>query len=230
VREGPCGGAWESRIVGRVFALVIFDCDGVLVDSEPISNRVLAQAITEVGLPMTTEESMATFMGRRWEDSLERIEARLGQPLPPGFSDSYRARRDAALAAELQPIPGVADAIARIPLERCVASSGAPEKIRFTLGHTGLLELFEGRIFSAHEVEHGKPAPDLFLHAAASMRVEPARCAVVEDTLVGIEAAVAAGMAAFGLCGHFDAETITAAGARPFQAMAELPGLLGFGA
>jgi HAD superfamily hydrolase (TIGR01509 family) len=220
----------ESPIVDRVLALVIFDCDGVLVDSEPISNRVLAQAITEIGLPTTTEESMATFMGRRWEDSLERIEARLGRPLPPGFSDSYRDRRDAALSAELQPVPGIAEAIARIPVERCVASSGAPEKTRFTLGHTGLLHLFEGRIFSAHEVEHGKPAPDLFLHAAATMGVEPARCAVVEDTEVGIEAAVAAGMAAFGFCGHFDAEAIATAGATPFATMAELPGLLGFSA
>ena len=215
--------------MAALLELVIFDNDGVLVDSEPISNRVLAQALTEAGLPTTTAQSMDAFMGRRWEDSLGLIEARHGRPLPAGFSDSYRARRDAALAAELEPVAGAAEALARIPLARCVASSGTPEKIRFTLEHTGLLELFEGRIFSAHEVERGKPAPDLFLHAAERMGVEPSRCAVVEDTIVGIEAATAAGMAAFGYCGHFDAETIAAAGARPFESMRELPGLLGPG-
>jgi HAD superfamily hydrolase (TIGR01509 family) len=206
--------------------LVIFDCDGVLVDSEWISNRVMAEAITDAGLPTTTEDCMRLFMGRRWEDSLGMIEGRLGRPLPADFTETYRARRDAALAAELEPVAGVAEAIARIPVERCVASSGAPEKIRFTLAHTGLLHLFEGRIFSAHEVEHGKPAPDLFLHAAGVMGHSPERCAVVEDTLVGIEAARAAGMRALGYAGHFDAAALAAAGAEPFESMEELPALV----
>lgn len=213
-----------------VFDLVIFDCDGVLVDSEPISNRVLAAAVTDLGLPMTAGESMAIFMGRRWDDSLARIEERLGRPVPADFTESYRAARDRALAAELEAVPGVAEAIARIPAERCVASSGAIEKTRFTLGHTGLLHLFEGRIFSGDEVEHGKPAPDLFLHAAESLGAQPARCAVIEDTLVGIAAARAAGMTAFGYCGHHDAEPVAAAGAHPFAEMAALPGLLGYAA
>jgi HAD superfamily hydrolase (TIGR01509 family) len=207
--------------------LVIFDCDGVLVDSEWISNRVMAEAITEAGLPTTTEECMRLFMGRRWEDSLEMIEARLGRPLPPEFTDSYIGRRDAALAAELEPVAGVAEAIARLPVDRCVASSGTPEKIRFTLGHTGLLHLFEGRIFSAHEVENGKPAPDLFLHAAQVMGHTPERCAVVEDTIVGIQAARAAGMRALGYAGHFDVAVLAAAGAEPFESMDELPALVG---
>ena len=205
---------------------MIFDCDGVLVDSEVIANRVLAAAITEAGLPMTTDESMQLFMGRRWEDSLFQIERRLGRPLPDDFSDAYRSRRDAALHAELQPVEGIAAAIERIPIPRCVASSGPVEKIRFTLGRTGLLELFEGRIFSAHEVEHGKPAPDVFLYAAERMGAEPSRCAVVEDSLVGVEGGLAAGMAVFGYCGHFDAEAMAAAGARPFATMDRLPGLL----
>ena len=205
---------------------MIFDCDGVLVDSEVIANRVLAAAITEAGLPMTTDESMQLFMGRRWEDSLFQIERRLGRPLPDDFSDAYRSRRDAALHAELQPVEGIAAAIERIPIPRCVASSGPAEKIRFTLGRTGLLELFEGRIFSAHEVEHGKPAPDVFLYAAERMGAEPSRCAVVEDSLVGVEGGLAAGMAVFGYCGHFDAEAMAAAGARPFATMDRLPGLL----
>ena len=205
---------------------MIFDCDGVLVDSEVIANRVLAAAITEAGLPMTTDESMQLFMGRRWEDSLFQIERRLGRPLPDDFSDAYRSRRDAALHAELQPVEGIAAAIERIPIPRCVASSGPVEKIRFTLGRTGLLELFEGRIFSAHEVKHGKPAPDVFLYAAERMGAEPSRCAVVEDSLVGVESGLAAGMTVFGYCGHFDAEAMAAAGARPFAAMALLPELL----
>ena len=211
-----------------MFELVIFDNDGVLVDSEPISNRVMAEAISAVGLPTTTEDSMRDFMGRRWEDSVAIVEDRLGRTLPEAFTTTYRERRDAALAAELGPVPGVAEAIARIPCARCVASSGAPEKIRFTLEHTGLLHLFDGRMFSAVEVKNGKPAPDLFLHAAARMGVTPERCAVVEDTVHGVEAGVAAGMAAFGYAWYFDSAVLEAAGAKAFTSMQELPGLLGF--
>jgi HAD superfamily hydrolase (TIGR01509 family) len=198
------------------------------VDSEPISNRVMAEAISDAGLPTTTDDSMREYMGRRWEDSVAIVEGRIGRALPADFTTRYRERRDAALAAELAPVPGVADAIARIPAARCVASSGAPEKIEFTLEHTGLLHLFEGRMFSAVEVERGKPAPDLFLHAAERMGVAPERCAVVEDTVHGVEAAVAAGMSAFGYAWYFEPEVLEAAGAVPFSSMDELPGLLGF--
>jgi HAD superfamily hydrolase (TIGR01509 family) len=215
-------------MLARLFELVIFDNDGVLVDSEPISNRVMAAAISDAGLPTTTEDSMREFMGRRWDDSVAIVEERLGRELPADFTTRYRERRDAALAAELKPVPGVAAAIARIPCKRCVASSGAPEKIRFTLEHTGLLHLFEDRMFSGMEVEHGKPAPDLFLHAAERMGVAPERCAVVEDTIHGIEAAVAAGMAAFGYAWYFDADALEAAGATAFTSMDVLPELLGF--
>jgi HAD superfamily hydrolase (TIGR01509 family) len=187
---------------------------------------VLAEVVAEAGLPMTTEECMSTFMGRQWEDSLVLIERELDRALPPEFTTDFRARRDAALAAELQPISGIADAIDRIPLERCVASSSGPEKIRRTLAHTGLLELFDGRIFSAAEVERGKPAPDLFLHAAARMGVEPRSCAVVEDTIVGVQAAEAAGMSAFGYCAHFAADAMAGERAVPFDSMEQLPELL----
>ena len=209
-----------------MFELVIFDCDGVLVDSEPISNRVMAEAITEAGLPITTAECMATFMGRRWEDSVAMIEARLGRKLPADFSSDYRARRDAALAVELEPVHGIAEAIDRIPLERCVASSSEPEKITASLTHTGLLDLFDGRIYSAHEVERGKPAPDLFRHAALEMGVAPERCAVIEDTIVGVRAARAAHMSAFGYCTYFAEKTMLSAGATPFSSMTMLSGLL----
>jgi HAD superfamily hydrolase (TIGR01509 family) len=137
-----------------------------------------------------------------------------------------RSRQERSIAAELQPIQGIAEAIERIPLERCVASSSGPDKIRATLAQTGLLDFFDGRIFSAHEVERGKPAPDLFLHAASKMGVAPQSCAVIEDTIVGVEGARAAGMSAFGFCAHFTAEVMTDAGATPFGSMAELPGLL----
>ena len=149
--------------------LVIFDCDGVLVDSEPISCRVMAEVMTEAGLPTTTEECMRDYMGRSWADSLRMIEQRLGEPVPAGFTEEFRGRRDEALEAEVEPVDGIAAALDRIEHEFCVASSGAPEKIRLTLGTTGLLDRFEGRIFSAVEVERGKPHPDLFLHAARAL-------------------------------------------------------------
>jgi HAD superfamily hydrolase (TIGR01509 family) len=130
----------------------------------------------------------------------------------------------AAFETELAPVPGVVQALDAIALESCVASSGPPEKIRWTLGHTGLLDRFEGRIFSATEVEHGKPAPDLFLHAAATMGWEPGDCAVVEDSGAGVQAALAAGMTPFGYAAVTPAAQLE--GARVFTAMAELPGLL----
>lgn len=213
-----------------MIALVIFDCDGVLVDSEPISCRVMAEALTAEGLPAATEDVYREFMGRAWEDSLAIIEERLGRPTREGFTEDFRSTRDAALASEVKAIPGVREAIAAIErkgVERCVASSGAHEKIRLTLGTTDLLELFENRIFSATEVERGKPAPDLFLHAARSMGVEPERCAVVEDTPVGIEAARAAGMHALAFVDNAPREALEAAGAHEiFDDMSELPCLV----
>jgi HAD superfamily hydrolase (TIGR01509 family) len=211
-----------------VIELVIFDCDGVLVDSEPISCRVMAEALTAEGLPYTTEEVYRDYMGRAWDDSLAMIEERLGRPASAGFTDRFRAARDAALATEVSPIPGVRDAIAALDaggVQRCVASSGAREKIRLTLGTTGLLPLFEGAIFSATdpEVERGKPAPDLFLHAARSMGFEPASCAVVEDTPVGIKAARAAGMRALAFVDNAPREALEEAGAHAaFARMDEL--------
>ena len=211
-----------------MISLVIFDCDGVLVDSEPTSNRILAEALTEAGLPYTQAESMRDFMGRAWEDSLADIERKLGGPAPEGFTEGFRERRDAAFQEGIEPIAGIRDALERIDAERCVASSGLPEKIRLTLGLTGLLDLFEDRIFSAAEVENGKPAPDLFLHAAGTMGHEPERCAVVEDTTVGVAAARAAGMTAIGYVDNVSEERLLEAGAhRTFGDMEELPSLLG---
>jgi HAD superfamily hydrolase (TIGR01509 family) len=144
--------------------------------------------------------------------------------LPEGFRRRYLDTMFAAFEEELQPVPGVAAALDAITLPNCVASSASLEKMRFTLGHTGLWDRFEGRIFSATEVEHGKPAPDLFLHAARSMGWAPGDCAVVEDSPAGVQAAVSAGMAVFGYAGTTPAERLD--GARVFTDMAELPALL----
>jgi HAD superfamily hydrolase (TIGR01509 family) len=209
-----------------VIQAVIFDCDGVLVDSEALSNRALSEALAEAGLVMSPAECRAAFMGRSWASCLELISERMGAPAPPGLEAGYRRRMGAAFERELLPVPGVEEALDRIDLPTCVASSGPHSKMRLSLGLTGLLPRFEGRIFSASEVEHGKPAPDLFLHAAKQMGWEPATCAVVEDAPVGAQAAAAAGMTAFGYAGDGDAPALAAAGARVFTEMSELPELL----
>ena len=172
------------RVALTVASAVIFDCDGVArrlrADLQPRAGR----AATEIGLPMTPEQSIETFMGRSWKPCSAWAEEQ-GAPLPEGFRRRYLDTMFAAFEEELEPVPGVAAALDAITLPDCVASSASLEKMRFTLGHTGLWDRFEGRIFSATEVEHGKPAPDLFLHAAASMGWEPADCAVVEDSPAG---------------------------------------------
>ena len=203
---------------------VIFDCDGVLVDSEAISNRVLAAMLTDIGLPTTPEESMASFLGRGWRTNADTIEARLGRPLGEDFHVRYHEATFAAFQQELELVPGVAAALDAISNPSCVASSGSHEKLRMTLGHTGLLERFEGRIFSADEVEHSKPAPDLFLHAAECMGWAPADCVVVEDSGAGVKAAHAAGMRVLGYAGRTDPALL--AGSAVFSRMEELPALL----
>jgi HAD superfamily hydrolase (TIGR01509 family) len=206
--------------------LVIFDCDGVLVDSEPISNRILAQRLSAIGLPTTIEDSYRDYMGRSWATCAALIEERLGHPLPPDFADAFHAEVFAAFERELVPVEGVEEAIDAFEVPTCVASSGAHERIRRALTVTGLLERFDGRIFSATEVERGKPAPDLFLLAARRMGAAPGRCAVVEDSPAGVQAARAAGMAVFGYAGRTPAALLQEAGARVFTSMRELPALL----
>ena len=195
----------------------------MLVDSEAISNRVLAGLLTGIGLPLTPEESIEAFMGRSWT-TIQAWTAERGTTITEDFRLEYRQAMFAAFEEELRPVPGVVGALDTITLPACVASSGSHEKIRFTLGHTGLLERFDGRIFSSTEVEHGKPAPDLFLHAAASMGWDPATTAVVEDSPAGVAAGVAAGMTVLGYAGATPAARLD--GARTFADMAELPGLL----
>ena len=207
--------------------LVIFDCDGVLVDTERVSNQVMADLLAEYGVSLSFEECVARFIGRSDAQCQLIAEALSGQPLPENFLDICEARTLALLEQELRPVPGIEALIAELHSPFCVASNGRREKMRFTLGKTGLLNYFAGKIFCVEDVALPKPAPDLFLHAARSCGADPARCVVIEDTPTGVRAARAAGMRVFGFAGLTPAASLLQAGADAvFFSMDELPGLL----
>jgi len=212
--------------------LVIFDCDGVLVDSEALAAPILAGLLTQLGLPTTAGDVDRDFKGRSWEHGLEVIRARRGGAEPwPELRSRYRAALFAAFDARLRPTPGVREALDALDaagVPRCVASSGDHERIRRGLRAAGLLDRFrDDAIFSVEDVAHGKPAPDLFLHAAATMGFDPATTVVVEDSVAGVQAGVAAGMRVLGYAPDgADPASLRAAGAEPFGDMAELPRLL----
>jgi HAD superfamily hydrolase (TIGR01509 family) len=212
-------------------ALVIFDCDGVLVDSEPISNHVLAGCLTRAGLPTSGAQATREYRGRLMSDVVARAEARLGAPLPPGFVAAYERARASAFERELQPVAGAAEAVRALTgagVGVCVASQGTLEKTELTLGLTGLRGLFEaGALFSAAAVARGKPHPDLFLHAARAMGADPRRTVVVEDTAIGVSAAVAAGMRVVGYAAEGDEAALDDGRAQMIHALAELPAVLG---
>ncbi|TAL03809.1 MAG: HAD family hydrolase [Rhodospirillaceae bacterium] len=210
--------------------LIIFDCDGVLVDSEPISNRVIVDLLAEAGWILSEDDSQRRFRGRRMDDVIAQIETHLGRPLPRDWLSQYEERRNAAFRQSLKPIPGIARVLACVAeLNRpmCVASSGSIAKTRMTLGLTGLASFFGDRLYSSSGLANGKPAPDLFLHAAAAMGFDPPQCVVIEDSLPGVQAAQAAGMRCFGYAADSDSEALKACGATCFTDMAALPGLLG---
>jgi HAD superfamily hydrolase (TIGR01509 family) len=214
------------------FDLIIFDCDGVLVDSEIISCRAHAATLTRHGYPITEDQVFDRFLGRSMRQATLEVEAELGRSLPDDFHTQVYAEIFRAFATSLQATPHVVETLAAIALPVCVASSGPPEKISASLNRVGLYDRFSPHIFSAVQVKHGKPAPDLFLFAAEQMKVPPARCLVIEDSVSGIAAALAAGMTVLGYhggshCrpGHVD--TLRAAGAAmTFDDMRELPGLI----
>ncbi|MCM2420869.1 MULTISPECIES: HAD family hydrolase [unclassified Streptomyces] len=211
------------------YDLIIFDNDGVLVDSEPISNRILAGCLTELGHPTSYEESIRDYMGSAMHRVHELVLERSGQKLPEDFNDVFHARVFEAFRRDLQPVPGVADVLGKLAAEGvpyCLASSGSHERIRVALHKTGLFEHFgEERIFSSQDVGRGKPAPDLFLHAAQVMGVAPGRCAVVEDSPLGVQAAVAAGMDVYGFTAMTSAAKLGDANAL-FSEMHELLDLI----
>ena len=181
--------------------LVIFDCDGVLIDSEIIACRIDAEELTAFGIPMTTEEAIRRFAGISQKDIRTMIERDIGRPLPSDYEKRITASVEKAMAGELQAVPGVREVIEQLSIPFCIASSSAPEKLKYTLRLTDLYDLFEPNIFSSSEVSNGKPAPDIFLHAAKRMDVDPTSCVVIEDSTTGVEAAVAAGMYPIGFVG-----------------------------
>ncbi|MET0275692.1 MAG: HAD family hydrolase, partial [Acidimicrobiia bacterium] len=214
------------------FELVIFDCDGVLVDSERLIVKVEAQLCREHGWDLTEDDVIREFVGLSDDAMRARLSELIGEALPPNWDDDYADRSRTALERDLEIVPGVAeamDAIERAGIATCVASSGSGEKMALTLGKTGLLDRFAGRIFSATDpdVARGKPAPDLFLIAAARMGFDPANCAVIEDSPFGIEAALAAGMRPFGYAGSvIPADRLAIDGTITFDSMADLPMVL----
>src|ERR1044072_1752578 len=213
--------------MAAVFDLVIFDCDGVLVDSERIAVRIDAIVLERLGWPMSEAEIIDRFMGRSEAYMTGEIERAIGRTLPAGWDGEFTPLYREALEAELEPVDGIVEALDRISIPPCVASSSPHERLRLTLGLTGLLPRFEGRIFSATDVAHGKPAPDLFLHAATTLGANPARCAVVEDSIYCVEAARAAGMRAFGYTGGLTPpERLAGAATTLFADMRDLPTLL----
>jgi HAD superfamily hydrolase (TIGR01509 family) len=207
--------------------LVIFDNDGVLVDSERLANTILAELLTEAGLPYTFEEAVRDFMGGSMASMRLKAEARLGRLLPADLEDRYHQRLFDGFAT-LRAIAGVETVLDHLDaggISYCLASSGTHRRIRTALSAVGFLDRFEGRIFSAEDVAHGKPAPDLFLYAASRLGVKPGDCVVVEDSPLGVAAANAAGMLVFGYAGMTDPAKLSSADA-VFDDMAALAELL----
>jgi HAD superfamily hydrolase (TIGR01509 family) len=179
------------------YKAIIFDCDGTLVDSERLANEELIEYLAAAGVQLTMQESAARFNGVEMKDSVAQIEQLLGGPVPADFVQTMRARLERALTERLQPTRGVQELVASLQVPYCIASNAPPEKIELSLRVTGLLRYFQGSIHSAYTVGSWKPDPTLFLHAAAGMAVAPGQCVVVEDSVAGVRAGVAAGMTVF---------------------------------
>lgn len=209
-----------------MLGLVIFDCDGVLVDSEPIVNRVFVDMLSERGYSLDYEGTLREFSGGTMATRLASTQARFGWVAPDGFTAAFDRRLQAAFERELRPVQGVRAVLDQLSAPWCVASNGAPEDIRTRLGLAGLLKRFDPRLFSAAEVARGKPAPDLFLHAASAMGVAFDQCVVVEDSVPGVRAGVAAGMTVLGFSALTSSDALREAGAAPFDDMSLLPSLL----
>ena len=214
---------------------MLFDCDGVLVDSEPITNGVLRDMLEEMGWRLSKAECMRIFVGKAVKDEVALIEAHTGQPVTEDWMVRFRERRNEGLIRDVQPIAGAVQAAAQIHERfggRIACASGADRfKVELQMHKCGLMPYFEGRIFSGHEMPRSKPAPDVYLAAAAALGVDPSRCAVVEDTVTGVAAGVAAGATVFGYsppeAGHDAPDALRSAGAsRIFTRMAHLPDLL----
>ncbi len=215
--------------MSQSFDLIIFDCDGVLVDSERVANEVFARVLDEVcGLKFTLDDMFDVFVGHSRAQCLQKIEDMIGEPPPAELDLRYQRDINEALERTVQAIDGIETVLESLSLPYCIASSGSHDKMKMTLGKTDLMHFFDGNIFSTSEVERGKPHPDIYLHAARSMGiVDPARCAVVEDSPIGVTGAVAAGMQVFGFAELMPAERLHQAGAHSvFDRMPDLPDLI----
>jgi HAD superfamily hydrolase (TIGR01509 family) len=212
--------------------LVIFDCDGVLVDSEILAHDTLLELMAALGHPMALDEALREFAGMDLRDTLATAARLLGRPVPEETGQFFGQRLLERFRRDLKPIPGVRDAILALPFRRCVASSSSPERLRLSLEVTGLAPLFGDHVFSAADVARGKPAPDLYLHAARSMGEAPQSCIVIEDTVRGVAAGYAAGMTVIGFAGAAHAtaglvDDLKHAGAQVvIAAMGELPAVV----
>lgn len=231
--SGTAPGGGSARDDGTTLGLVIFDCDGVLIDSEPISLACLTAGLNQIGVAIDVETVRVRFAGTSMPSIMATIEGETGITAPEGFVAAVKADTLRAFDERLAAMPGIAEAVASLSLPFCVASSSDPVRLRHSLGLTGLLPLFEGRVFSSTMVARGKPAPDLFLYAAAEMGIEPAACLVIEDSVPGVTAAVAAGMRVAGFTGggHWQHDRsgrdLAVAGASPiFSDHRELAGIL----
>lgn len=215
-----------------IYDLIIFDCDGVLVDSEALACVVHADVLTQHGYAISAEQVHDRFLGRSAREARLEVETELGRAFPDAYTAQLRATIDRVFGEQLKPVPHIADTLGRLSQRICVASSGTPTRIRSSLGTTGLLDRFDPHLFSAMQVERGKPAPDLFLFAAAQMNTPPARCVVVEDSVPGVTAARAAKMTVIGFtggshCRSGDADRLRAAGAAiVMDDMRALPALI----
>ncbi len=209
------------------FELVLFDCDGVLVDSERITAEAFGKVLEEeCGLSLGMDNLLETFLGKSSRQSLQIIEQMMGCKPPSHLEARYQSVITAALKESVTAVNGIKQALAGISIPCCVASGGSYEKMRTTLGKTDLLEVFEGKLYSSSDVARGKPYPDIFLHAAQDMGcVEPGKCLVIEDSPLGVEGGIAAGMIVFGYAGLVKKEWLIASGAhRVFKEMENLPG------
>ena len=207
--------------------LIIFDCDGVLIDSERIVNQVFSECLAQLGLHLTLDETIQTFKGHTTADCIAMAEKLLGKPIDlEALLENYNVLSNGRMENELQAIPGIADVLANLSNPKCVASNSGHHHIKMGLEQTGLMSYFTPHIFSANDVARPKPAPDLFLHAAQMMGFAPQDCVVVEDSPAGVKGAIAAGMTVFGFSDLTPASHLQEAGVQPFNSMADLPALL----
>lgn len=207
--------------------LVIFDCDGVLVDSEPIVNRVFVDLLSEIGWNLTYEQAAQIFVGKSSASCVAIVEQKLGRPVPADFLDRCREREVDALNRELKPVLGIESVLENLPYPKCVASNSSLRHVHLVLRITELIHHFNDQLFSAAQVARPKPFPDVYLYAAQQMGTSPDRCVVIEDSVPGVQAGSAAGMKVFGYAQQSDRDALAAAGAHLiFDQMSDLLELL----